>query len=288
MFADDLNVFQQFDRCTPLEQVQEKLEKCRRRVHDWGRMNRVSFKPSKEHMVVLHPSENHGAPSKLLGCMVDVDLRMHSAVDQLLSKIRPKITAILRTRGYYSTAELVLQFKTHIWGLIKANVGGYFHAASSLLQKIDDAQNRFLHELGLSPARAFLDFNFAPPSLRRNVGMLGMLHKRVLGKCHPSFESLLPLWATHFAEERDRGHSKQLYGHWLEATSHDALFSRSIFAMVDIYNNLPQDAVDAVSVSSFQNYLMKIVRARCQQEDVDWASSFCRRAGPDLDATHIQ
>ena len=84
--------------------------------------------------------------------MIDVDLRMHSAIDQILGKIRPKITAILRTRGYYSTAELVLQFKTHIWGLMEMSIGGFFHAAPTLLMKLDSAQDHFLRELGLSPA----------------------------------------------------------------------------------------------------------------------------------------
>jgi len=61
-----------------------------------------------------------------------------------LPKIRPKITAILRTRAYYSVPDLVTQLKTHIWGLIEVNMGGYFHAASYMLAKIDHAQNRFL------------------------------------------------------------------------------------------------------------------------------------------------
>ena len=112
--------------------------------------------------MLLHPSESLGESFKLLGCMVDVDLRMHSAVDQVLSKIRPKITAILRTRGYYTTAELVLQFKTHIWGLIETNMGGYFHAASGSLQNIDDVHYRFVRELGLSPEDFFLEHRLAP------------------------------------------------------------------------------------------------------------------------------
>ena len=115
MFADDLNVFQEFDRQQPVIEVQETLQKCRDKVHKWGKANRVSFDPSKEHLVVLHPSEYHGAAFKLLGCMVDTDLAMDSAIDLLLTKIRPKITAILRTRGYYSVPDLITQFKTHIW-----------------------------------------------------------------------------------------------------------------------------------------------------------------------------
>ena len=77
-----------------------ELSDCRRRVHSWGVANRVSFDPAKEHLVVIHPSQSHGEPFKLLGLMIDLDLRMHTAIDQLLSKIRAKSTAILRTRAY--------------------------------------------------------------------------------------------------------------------------------------------------------------------------------------------
>ena len=274
IFADDLNVFQEFDRLLPLTECQDQLGCCKARVHNWGRTNRVSFDASKEHVIILHPATSFGESFKLLGCMVDVDLRMHSAIEQVLSKIRPKITAILRTRGYYSTADLILQFKTHIWGLIEANMGGYFHAAASLLEKVDHAQNRFLRELGLSPADAFLGHAFAPPSLRRNIGILGLLHKRVLGKCHPSFERLLPWWSSRFSVPRGLGHDKQLYGHWVEISHHRAIYQRSIFCMVYVYNNLSQDVVDSTSVNVFQHALTQIVRSRCQRGDVDWTSSF--------------
>ena len=67
-------------------------------------------------MIILHPSEHHGEAFKLLGCLIDPALRMESAVDEVLKKIRPKTTAILRTRGYYSVPALILQFKTFVWG----------------------------------------------------------------------------------------------------------------------------------------------------------------------------
>ena len=113
--------------------------------------------------------------------------------------------------------------------------------------------------------------------LERDIAVLRLLHKRVLGKCHPSFERLLPWYSERFVEARGLGHNKQLYGHWGEVRSHRALFNRSIFGMVDIYNNLPQHVVDAKSLSSFQNYLTQITRTRCQQGDDAWALSYSRR-----------
>ena len=147
MFDDDLNVFQEFDRQTPLPEIMSKLVRCRQRVHEWGAANRVTFDAGKEHLVVLHPSESHGDTFKLLGCMVDPDLRMHTAIEQLLSKIRSESTAILRIRAYYSTPELVKQYKTHVWGLVECHCGAYFHAASGLLEKKIPSSTSFLVEV---------------------------------------------------------------------------------------------------------------------------------------------
>ena len=53
-----------------------------------GAANKVTFDAGEEHLVVLHPSESHGDPFKLLGCMIEPDLRMHTVIQQLLSKVR--------------------------------------------------------------------------------------------------------------------------------------------------------------------------------------------------------
>ena len=174
-----------------------------------------------------------------------------------------------------------------MWSLVELHCGGYFHAATSLLDKVDQVQRNFLNKLEVSESTAFLDFNFAPTVLRRSIGILGLLHKRVLGQCHGSFEQLLPWYSQYFGTPRGTGHNKQLYGHWLEASQHRALYSRSIFAMVDIYNNLPQKVVDAKSVASFQHLLTDMVKERCRQGIPQWELSFCRRTGPDLNGSVI-
>ena len=121
------------------------------------------------------------------------------------------------------------------------NIGGYFHACTSLLDKLDHAQNRFLCELGLSTAEAFLEFNFAPPKLRRNVAVLGLLHKRVIGKCHPVYERLFPWYSQRFPEGRGFGHNKQLYNHCVEIYAHHQLYNRSFFLwpiFITIFRNM--------------------------------------------------
>ena len=73
----------------------------------------------------------------------------------------------------------------------------------------------------------------------------------------------------------------------MEVTHQRALFNRSIFAMVDIYNNLPQRIVDSHNVHEFQSHLTRIVKERCQRGDPAWMLSFSRRGGPDLDGPVI-
>ena len=91
---------------------------------------------------------------------MDTDLRMHSALEQLLSKVSAEVTAILRTRAYYIVPELITSLKTHVWGLIESNSGGYFHAATSLSVGLDHAQNRFIRGTGPHSRASFLGIQF--------------------------------------------------------------------------------------------------------------------------------
>ena len=96
---------------------------------------------------------------------------------------------------------------------MECHSGDLFHASDSVLKKLDQVHFQFLHELEMNASEAFTDFNFAPPMLRRNIGVLGLLHKRVLGLGHPIFQKLLPFCAELFNETRPGRHNKQLYGH---------------------------------------------------------------------------
>ena len=155
--------------------------------------------------------------------------------------------------------------------------GGIFHASDYLLQKLDNSQHGFLKDLGVEETEAFIKYNFAPPSLRRNIGVLGLLQKRILGLSHPVFQDLLPYHVDVFGSLRPGEHDKQLYGHILNIQYQQALYGRSIFPMVYVYNRLPQDVVDQKSVASFQICLICMARKACEDGNPKWASYFsCR------------
>ena len=70
---------------------------------------------------------------------------------------------------------------------------GPLTSEAELLARLDAIQSHFLHKLEMTEEEIFLNFNFAPPKLRKNIGILGLLHKRILGEAHPIFNKLLPL-----------------------------------------------------------------------------------------------
>ena len=138
------------------------MKRTRSEVRRWGFRNRVTFDPSKEHINVIHPIHGHGETFKFLGCHVDVKLTMSDAVDYVCARARPKIKALLRSRPYYNVADLIVQFKTHIWGLIEFTHGSVMHASETLLAKIEDLQRGFVRQLAMTEEMAFLDHNMAP------------------------------------------------------------------------------------------------------------------------------
>ena len=187
-----------------------------------------------EKKMILHPIFGSGEPFKLLGCLIDCKLIMNQTIDKILTQVRPKVIIILRTRGYYNITELIDQFKTHVWDLMEVQNGVIFHASDYLLSKLDRIHANFLMELGVEQSDAFMNFNFAPPDLRRNIGILGMIHKRVLGRCHPVFQKLLPFKSEMDGEHAVGAHDKQLWNHFNEMHFQHILYSKSIFDAVTV------------------------------------------------------
>ena len=185
----------------------------------------------------MHPLHGDGEAFRMLGLPTDVKLTMRPAVESIMSRVRPKITALLRTGAYYNTETMIMQFKTHIWGLIETHSAGLFHACTSLLNQFDQCQDNFLNKLHCNAAAAFLNNNFAPLTLRRNIAVLGLIHKRVLGLAHPAFSNVMP-WDVGISPEEY--HDKQLYDHSVEMKFQRGLYNRSIFGMIAEYNRLPQ------------------------------------------------
>ena len=53
---------------------------------------------------------------------------------------------------------------------VEGSVGAMVHAYNSDLDKLDNLQNSFVRELNMTPENAFINFNFAPLHLRKDIG----------------------------------------------------------------------------------------------------------------------
>ena len=78
-----------------------------------------------------------------------------------------------------------------------------------------------MQELDINPAHALLELNLPSPQIRRNIAIRGLLHKRILGLCHPDYDRVLSCYRSRLDP---LGHNKQLYGHNVEVIHCQALW----------------------------------------------------------------
>ena len=231
----------------------------------------------------MHPTVGNGNPFKLLGCLFDPFLYMDCAIDATVKKIRPKLKSLLRTRAFYSIPDMVLQYKAPILSLLECHTGAIYHAEDKHLRRLDALQNMFLRAMGLDDKRAFLEFNIAPLGLRRDIAILGFLHKCNLGLSHPCIASFFRagrIPAPHPAGSTlPRRHGSPLESHYYRAQVFLPLYERSILNMVHVYNLLPQAFIDMRTIKGFQSKLTAICRHKCLTEgsNASWDHWLCAR-----------
>ena len=271
LFDDDLKVEATCPVTMSNQVLSDSLTEAQHRTHMWGTQNRVSFDPTKEAIRIVHPVDGDAEEFVLLGTLLDCQLSLSPCIDSLLKTLRPKARALARLKHILSVSNILNQYKAHIWSKSEYHSGALIIAGEIKLRKFDKMQRGLLYELGLNDKTAFVDHNFAPPSLRRAIGILGFLHKRVLGTCHPALQALFP-----FRVGADNGwHTKQLEPFYDQVTSHRQLYNNSIYMYILMYNRLPQVLVDCASVSAFQGKLTQLAKLRAQQDDgIAWRGAF--------------
>ena len=111
------------------------------------------------------------------------------------------------------------------------------------------------------------------------MAALGLIHRTVLGVGPPHFRSwFFPATGpshSYATRLQARRHSKQLHD-YLQG-NHTELFRRSLLGQVRVYNNLPQAAVDAPTVCTFQRHLQNLLKQRLREGDTTWDMLFSVR-----------
>ena len=265
-YADDMNMSKAFARTTPLSDIQLDMRLCQRSLHSWGVGNSVRFDPGKEefHILSRPGSAVDYSSFRLLGVKIDSKLLMREGVRALCVQAAWRVKALRRVRRFYNVRQMIQMYKSRVLSYIEAGSVAFFHASPSVLEPLDRIQSRFLRFLGVSEERAFLDFNLAPLSVRRQIAALGLIHRCTLDKAPCALSAFF----------RRAGSSNAVYNTRLAASRHNKQvddpirghesqpFKRSALGSVRVYNRLPQSVVDATSVGAFQTELQFAVR-RC-------------------------
>ena len=276
-FADDLSAYRNYESSVANSQILTDLRHCQGITHKWGMRNRAIFDNDKEHFCILHKADCVGDVFRLLGVSVDPKLTMEDEIRRIKKKASPKISAILQTRAFYSLDGLLQQYKAHVLCILEGSVCAIYHAAQSHLNSLDELQRRFVEKLGLTESEAFLrKGGLAPLELRRDIAVLGFLHKIQLGNVHPDLHCLFPREIEPPAaptRSTARRHSLQFREH----TGNSMYFKQSLFGAVTVYNFLPTHIVEARSVKTFQSMLTMDARRACQAQTPGWQTIYnCR------------
>ena len=281
VFADDYNCWKPFSRNTDRPEILRQCEACQARLHEWGAANSVKFDPDKESFHVLHRSHGFGDEFKLLGLTFDVSLRMERGVSILAREAGWRLQSVLRPQRFFTEKQIVNLYKSQVLSYIESSVPGYYHAASTTLHTLDRIQDRLCRALNLSPEVVLERYRLAPLKSRRDMALMGFLHRVVLSDVSRQLAELFPFATSgplEFVRTRlqIRRHNKQL----IAPPFGTETLRRSLFGLVMIYNLLPQSVVDVKSVKEFQSTLQGALRHAASLGIPNWDSLFSPRLRP--------
>jgi hypothetical protein len=274
VYADDLNAYREYSGTTENGSIMEVMGHCQEDLHSWGRANQVEFDPAKESMHILSASCPEGPSFKLLGVTFDCGLQMIDTVNLAVTEAGWKLKTLLRTSRFYTDAELVLLYKSHLLASLEYKTSAVYHARREVLVRLDNVQQRFLRDAGVDELTALCQFSLAPLSTRRDIAMLGMIHRTVIGKGPPHLKDHFRL-ADAAATSEQRYHCRHLTdprGDWPGRA-----VVRSALGLVAVYNLLPGEIARCSSVASFQSALQALVRSRAEEGVADWQATLSPR-----------
>ena len=238
--------------------------------------NQISFDPGKESQHILCPRKPVGGSFKILGISFDTRLLMNLAIDDVTRHAKWKVVVLNRVRRFYMVSDMVRLWKSDVLSFIEYRTPAISHASQSMLSHIDALQESYLRDLGLSSLDALVHFNLAPLACRRDIALLGVIHRAVLGLGPTHFhEYFRPPWRwtkPQTQHQRHRYHLQDMMGtHFLEVVRN------SMFGLIRIYNLLDPSIIESRSVSSFQAKCQQVALSRAMSGCDDWHQTFSPR-----------
>jgi len=273
-YADDLNASRYFPRATPNSEIEQSQHEAQAILHEWGDANQVHFDATKEHFRIMDTQSPTNLEFRLLGIEFDEKLQMGSAVHECVNEAGWRMTRILRTRRFFTDRDLIIHYKSHVLSYMEYRTPGIYHAATTVLQPLDNVQTRFLSDLGVPEIVALFEFNLAPLHSRRDIAILGVIHRTLLGEGAPHFRQFFYSIGRGMYSLRRR-HDRHIFD-WMDGHHLDIL-DRSALGLCRIYNLLPQRIVHITNVKDFQTALQDLLKATARAGCENWQHLYSPR-----------
>ena len=277
IYADDYNAFKVYPSCAHNRLIFSELREFQRELHEWGRGNQVQFDAGKESLLIVFHLQPEGEPAKLLGIEFDTKLKMDLAVKNCVDEYSWRLRTLLRTRRFHTDAEWTLLFKSHVLSFVEYRTPAIFHACETVLLPLNRVLRNLLRQLGISLIDSLIAFNLPPLETRRDIAMLGVLHRAVLRQ-PPQH-----IWQWAQFDTRDlrrtprshRNHTRLLLE--VPDSNRIRMGRHSLFGVIKIYNMLPTSIVAESNVRSFQRSLMMMLKDCARSGRPDWPHLYsCR------------
>ena len=203
---------------------------------------------------------------------------MAAAVREMVVEGRWRLRVLERSARFFDVRQLLLRYKARVLSYFEYRTPAVYHATDTVLEPLDKLQQNFLDRVGVSQVEALVEFRLAPLSCRRDMAMLGVLHRAALKEGPEHFFSFFyPSEADARRNTRweSRRHKFPLVeyrqGRFLE------VLRRSALGLVSVYNRLPAEIVAAKTVKEFQRQLQDLLTARAMAGKQDWTDTFSPR-----------
>merc|ERR1712078_192613 len=156
---------------------------------------------------------------------------MEAEVHEVATRANWKLSTLLRAKRYFDRDALVCLYKAQVLPTLEFPTPAVYHCTATTLDELDRVQKRFLRAVDLTAEEALVRYNLAPLQTRRDLAMLSLLHRTVLGEGPEHFKKwFFPetrLAHSYSTRHKENKHSKQLWN-YLDGT-HSELLRRSAF-----------------------------------------------------------
>jgi len=218
----------------------------------------------------------------MLGVSFDCKLIMTDTVHSLAKDARWKLKAVLRTSKYMSGIQLIDVYKSQILSFVEYRTPAIYHACDSALQTLDSVQDSLVSASGMNELEALYVANLAPLCVRRDIALLGVIHRAVLGRGPDHFGKLIIRSGTDLERCKHRMQLKEYRDgdasdFALPGSRPAQYIHNSLLGLISIYNMLPADIVEqSSSVPTFQAKLQALVKTRALSS-TDWKATLSPR-----------